>query len=142
VRPDVWPLALLTLEVLGEDRSCDSVWSDRRLCLAGPLPLLLFTVRQSGTCRSMPHHIARPHGSALLHPLRILCETRSWASMSSNRRVCLAGPLNLYDFTPFTTRQSGMCRSTPNDTACAATLCCHKDTFPAAWSFLCCLQQW
>ena len=47
---DVWPLALLTLEVLGEDRSWDMLWScDRMLCLAGPPPLPDFTVRQSAT---------------------------------------------------------------------------------------------
>lgn len=58
MRPEVWPLALLTFEVLGEDLSWDMAWSDRMLCLAGPLPLLDFTVRQSDTCAGGTHHVS------------------------------------------------------------------------------------
>ena len=57
VLPDVMPLALLTLEVLGEERSCVMEWSARMLCRVGPLPLFIFTVRQSGTCKQRSYFL-------------------------------------------------------------------------------------
>jgi hypothetical protein len=55
VRPLACPLALLTLEVLGEARSpwwwCTlSPVSASIVCRAGPLCRFAFTMRQSGTC--------------------------------------------------------------------------------------------